>query len=188
MRGRRCRPACRRGGRRWRLAPAIESGGRRQRERRGSQDGLAAARLSAQATLAQTHLAMRAAEAQQAVQERSAAAYQRSLDITQDRYAAGVAGRSDVLQAETQLKTVKAQAGESALQRAQYEHAIAVLLGQPPAELTIERTALLPALPPVPELLPATLLERPPTSRRPSAGWRRPMRRSALPTRRSSPT
>ena len=127
-----------------------------------SVDDLAALRLSAQATLLQTYLALRATEAQQGVLARNAAANQRLLDLTQARYAAGVAPRSDVLQAQTQLSSVQAQIQESKLQRAQYEHAIAVLLGQPPASFELARTATLPALPAVPELLPSTLLQRRP--------------------------
>ena len=73
-----------------------------------SVDDLAAARLSAQATLVQTYLSMRAAEAQASLLERSTAGYQRSLDLTQTRYNAGVVARTDVLQAQTQLKSVQA--------------------------------------------------------------------------------
>jgi NodT family efflux transporter outer membrane factor (OMF) lipoprotein len=127
-----------------------------------SADDLAAARLSAQATLTQTYLAMRTAEAQQALIERSVAAYQRSFELTQARYQSGVAARSDVLQAETQLKSAQAQGIEAAAQRAQLEHAIAVLLGKPPSALALARTDALPTAPAVPELLPATLLERRP--------------------------
>jgi NodT family efflux transporter outer membrane factor (OMF) lipoprotein len=127
-----------------------------------SQDDLAAARLSAQATLVQTYLAMRAAEAQQALLERTVAAVQRSLDLTQARYAAGVAAQSDVLQAQTQLQTVQAQMNEVTVQRAQAEHAIAVLLGKAPAALGLASAAALPELPAVPELLPSTLLQRRP--------------------------
>jgi len=127
-----------------------------------SRDDLAAARLSAQATLTQSYLALRAAEAQLALQERNAAAYQRSLDLTRARLAAGVVAQSDVLQAQIQLKTVQAQIAESRAQRAQFEHAIAVLLGRAPAALTIAPLAELPTLPEVPELVPARLLERRP--------------------------
>jgi NodT family efflux transporter outer membrane factor (OMF) lipoprotein len=127
-----------------------------------SRDDLAAARLSAQAALVQSYLSLRAAEAQQALLERTAAANQKALDLTQARYAAGVVAQSDVLQAQTQLKTVQAQVKEAVVQRAQLEHAIAVLLGRPPAALSIVRTAVLPELPAVPELLPSTLLERRP--------------------------
>ena len=127
-----------------------------------SQDTVAAVRLSAQATLVQTYLSLRGAEAQAALLERTGAAYQRALEISQARYEAGVVSQSDVLQAQTQLKSVQAQARESSVQRAQLEHAIAVLLGLQPSALTIAATAALPALPAVPMLLPSTLLERRP--------------------------
>jgi NodT family efflux transporter outer membrane factor (OMF) lipoprotein len=127
-----------------------------------SQDDLAAARLSAQSTLVQTYFALRTAEAQSALLQSTAAADQRSLELTQARYAAGVAGRTDVLQAQTQLKTVQAQSKETAIQRAQLEHAIAVLLGKPPSSATVTQSGVLPRLPAVPKLLPAKLLERRP--------------------------
>ena len=133
-----------------------------QAQLQASVDDLAAARLSAQATLAQTYFSLRSAEAQSALLERSVQAYQRSLDLTQQRYDAGVVARSDVLQAQTQLKSAQAQMLESGTQRAQLEHAIAVLLGLPPSDLTLARTDTLPSSPAVPELLPATLLERRP--------------------------
>jgi NodT family efflux transporter outer membrane factor (OMF) lipoprotein len=130
-----------------------------------SLDDLAAARLSAQATLTQSYFALRAAELQQAVITRSVVAYQRSLDLTQARYQAGVVGQTDVLQAQTQLESAQVQALEASNQRAQLEHAIAVLLGQPPAALSLARAAAetaLPTPPAVPELLPSTLLQRRP--------------------------
>jgi NodT family efflux transporter outer membrane factor (OMF) lipoprotein len=127
-----------------------------------SQDDLAAARLSAQSTLVQTYFALRTAEAQSALLQSTAAADQRSLELTQARYAAGVVGRTDVLQAQTQLKTVQAQSKETAIQRAQLEHAIAVLLGKPPSSATVTQSGVLPRLPAVPKLLPAKLLERRP--------------------------
>lgn len=127
-----------------------------------SADELAAARLSAQALLAQTYFSLRTADAQLSLLERSVAAYQRSLDLTQVRYDGGVAARSDVLQAQTQLKSTLAQAADLRAQRAQLEHAIAVLLGVPPSSLRLERNATLPSAPGVPPMLPATLLERRP--------------------------
>jgi NodT family efflux transporter outer membrane factor (OMF) lipoprotein len=142
-----------------RLGHATEAA---QARYQASADDLAAARLSAQATLAQTYFALRAAEAQQALYERTIAIYQRSLDITQARHQTGVAPQTDVLQAQTQLKSAQAQSLDLAAQRAQYEHAIAVLLGQPPSALTLTAAAALPAPPAVPALLPATLLERRP--------------------------
>lgn len=142
-----------------RLAQAVTVAGANLQ---ASEDDLAAVRLSAQALLVQTYVSLRTAEAQQAVLDRTVAANQRTLELTQARRAAGVVGQSDVLQAQSQLKTVQAQALESGLQRAQFEHAIAVLLGLPPSALEIVRTAQLPVLPPVPVLLPSTLLERRP--------------------------
>ena len=127
-----------------------------------STDDLAAARLSAQATLAQSYFSLRAAEAQQALLERTAQAEQRSLELTQARYQSGVAAQSDVLQAQTQLKSTQASLTETVAQRAQLEHAIAVLLGQPPSALSLARGAALPEPPAVPELLPAALLQRRP--------------------------
>ncbi len=123
---------------------------------------LASARLSAQALLTQSYLSLRTADAQLALLERSVAAYQRSLELTQLRYDAGVAARTDVLQGQTQVQSAQAQLADMTAQRAQLEHAVAVLLGLPPSGLTIERSAQLPAAPEVPELLPATLLQRRP--------------------------
>ena len=116
------------------------------------------------------------------VLERSVAAYQRSLDLTQFRYGGGVAARVDVLQAQTQLKAAQAQLAEAVAQRQILEHAIAVLLGVPPSALALERNTPLPQAPLVPQLLPTTLLERPPdiaakTGRRSlRANWRGPRR------------
>jgi NodT family efflux transporter outer membrane factor (OMF) lipoprotein len=127
-----------------------------------SADDLAAARLSAQATLTQTYFSLRTVEAQQQLLTRSVAAYQRSLDLTQARYDGGVAARTDVLQAQTQLNSTRGQLAELNAQRGQLEHAIAVLLGLPPSALTIAPTATLPDTLQVPNTLPSTLLERRP--------------------------
>lgn len=127
-----------------------------------STDDLAAARLSAQATLAQTYFALRTAELQQALLGRTVQAYQRSLDLTTARYQQGVAARSDVLQARVQLQSAHAQEADLQAQRAQLEHALAVLLGQPPHAVTVAPTATLPEAPTVPPLLPSQLLERRP--------------------------
>ncbi len=125
-------------------------------------DDLAAARLSAQATLAQTYFSLRTAEAQEALYDRSVQAYQRFLDLTQARYQSGVAARSDVLQAQTQLRSAQAQLLETRSTRAQLEHAIAVLLGLPPSALDLSKSAALPTPPEVPTMLPSQLLERRP--------------------------
>jgi len=127
-----------------------------------SRDDLASARLSAQATLAETWFALRTADAQGALLARSVLAYQRSAELTEVRYEGGVAGRSDVLQAQTQLRTAQAQVIEAGAQRALLAHAIAVLLGVAPSALDLAVDASLPQAPAVPELLPSTLIERRP--------------------------
>ena len=129
---------------------------------RASQSDLQSALLSAQTTLVQTYLQLRVNDAQQALLEQTIAAYERSLQITRNRHEAGVVGRVDVAQAETQLKTVQAQRVDLSVQRANYEHAIAVLIGKPPAAFAIGRNNALPALPMLPVALPASLLERRP--------------------------
>ena len=125
-------------------------------------DDLASAKLSAQALLAQSYFSMRTFEAQQALYERNLTAYTRSLTLTQARYDAGVVGRTDVLQAQTQLKNAQAQLAEAVAQRAQMEHAIAVLLGRAPSVFAVARTTALPDTPAVPVLLPSVLLQRRP--------------------------
>ena len=123
---------------------------------------LASARLSVQGILTQTYFSLRAAEAQAALLDRSVAAYLRSLELTQNRYTAGVSSAADVAQAQTQLKSTQAQLVEANSSRAQLEHALATLLGKPPAFFTLPRTAALPQAPSIPVQLPANLLERRP--------------------------
>ncbi len=123
---------------------------------------LSAALLSAQATLVQTYVQLRANDAQQRLLGQTIAAYTRSLQITRNRYEAGVAGRVDVAQAEAQLKSTQAQAIDLTVQRAQFEHAIAVLVGKAPADFQLKPTGVLPTLPSVPTTLPSALLERRP--------------------------
>lgn len=126
---------------------------------------LAAARLSIQTTLAQDYLQLRVTDQLKDLYARTIAAYGRSLQLTQSQYAAGVALRSDVAQAETQLKTAEAQAIDLDAQRGQLEHAIAILLGKAPASFSLtpvasaSRVAHLPVVPPG---LPSDLLERRP--------------------------
>ncbi len=120
---------------------------------------LAAARLSAQVLLAQTYVQLRAADLQGALYRRSVADYQRFLDLTRNRVAAGTASPLDVAQAETQLGTAQAQMIDLQNQRAQLEHTLATLVGKAPAALALNADARLPTLPPVPALIPSTLLE-----------------------------
>jgi NodT family efflux transporter outer membrane factor (OMF) lipoprotein len=123
---------------------------------------LANARLSAQATLAQTYFNIRSLDAQQKLLDDTVAAYQRSLTLTQNRYAQGVAARSDVIQAQTQLQSAQASAIDNGVARAQNEHAIAVLIGEPASTFSLPPAPLDAVPPPVPAQLPSALLERRP--------------------------
>lgn len=127
-----------------------------------SEADLAAARLSAQTTLAQSYFSLRTAEAQEALYERSVKSYERFQALTEARYQGGVAARSDVLQAQTQLRSAQAQLLETQATRAQLAHAIAVLLGLPPSALELHANASLPTPPAVPRMVPSQLLERRP--------------------------
>jgi NodT family efflux transporter outer membrane factor (OMF) lipoprotein len=127
-----------------------------------SQADLANARLSAQASLASDYFQLRGADAMQALLDDAAAQYTRSLQITLNQYNAGTAARSDVITAQTQLQTTQAQAVGVGVARAQFEHAIAVLTGHPPADLTIDRGTLASDVPVVPPNVPSRLLERRP--------------------------
>src|SRR5213594_3848681 len=108
---------------------------------------LAAARLSAQAELASDYFQLRILDAQKQLLEDTVAGYQKSLDLTKNRYDAGVAAKVDLVQAETQLKSTRAQAIDTGVQRAQLEHAIAVLIGKAPAEFSIAAAPLAAAMP-----------------------------------------
>ena len=123
---------------------------------------LAEAELSEQAALASDYFQLRYADADETLLQATIVAYQRSFVITQNQYAAGVAARSDVLAAEVQVQNAQASAIGAGVARAEYEHAIAVLIGKPPADLTIASGALASAVPVVPAGVPSTLLERRP--------------------------
>ncbi len=128
----------------------------------GAAADLANARLSAQATLAQTYFSLRALDSTQKLLDDTVAAYQRSLQLTQNQYAAGVAARSDVIQAQTQLQSAQAAAIDNGVQRAQDEHAIAVLVGEPASTFSIPSLPLTATPPAVPAQMPSALLERRP--------------------------
>jgi NodT family efflux transporter outer membrane factor (OMF) lipoprotein len=124
---------------------------------------LASARLSAQGELAANYFSLRQTDAQKALLAETITGYQRALEITQNRYTAGVAAKTDVLQAQTQLASAQADAAGLQRQRAQLEHAIAVLVGQAPGNFTLAPDALWkPVVPEVPLGLPSTLLQRRP--------------------------
>jgi NodT family efflux transporter outer membrane factor (OMF) lipoprotein len=123
---------------------------------------LEAAKLSAQAQLAEDYFLLRAQDAQIRLLTDTVDAYQKSLQLTRNQYAVGVAARADVAQAETQLKSTQAQALDAGVQRAQLEHAIAVLLGKAPADFSIAPEVVATTFPPIPPELPSALLERRP--------------------------
>ncbi|THG86297.1 efflux transporter outer membrane subunit [Pseudomonas sp. A-1] len=123
---------------------------------------LAAVRLSLQSELAQNYLQLRVLDEQQRLLDATVAAYARSLRLTENQYQAGIVPKSDVTQARTQLKSTEAQAIDLRYQRAQLEHAIAVLIGVPPSEFELAAVDGVPALPQVPVSVPSQLLERRP--------------------------
>lgn len=123
---------------------------------------LAAVRLSLQSELAQTYLRLRVMDEQQRLLDQTVEAFARSLRLTENQYRAGIVPKSDATQALTQLRSTEAQAIDLRWQRAQMEHAIAVLIGVPPSELSITERDQIPALPVVPLALPSQLLERRP--------------------------
>ena len=120
------------------------------------------ARLSLQAQLATAYFQLRVADATRELLEDSVKAFQTSFQIAQNRYAAGVAAKVDVVQAESQLKSVQAQAIDLRATRAQLEHAIAVLVGKPPAVFSLAPEKLQLRIPEIPPGLPSRLLERRP--------------------------
>ncbi|GBG13113.1 RND transporter [Novimethylophilus kurashikiensis] len=123
---------------------------------------IAAAKLSAQAELAQDYFLLRVADERKKLLDDTVAAYEKSLQLTKNQYAVGVVARGDVVTAETQLKSAQAQAVDVGVQRAQLEHAIAVLIGKAPAEFTIAPVTFNLALPDIPVGVPSALLERRP--------------------------
>jgi NodT family efflux transporter outer membrane factor (OMF) lipoprotein len=123
---------------------------------------LASARLSAQAELAQNYFQLRALDAQRQLFESTVVAYRKNLELTQNRYAASVASRADVLQAQTQLKTAEAQMIDIGVQRAQLEHAVALLIGKPASTFSLPVSPLMAPPPPIPAGMPSELLERRP--------------------------
>jgi NodT family efflux transporter outer membrane factor (OMF) lipoprotein len=124
---------------------------------------LANARLSAQAELAVDYFQLRMADADKALLTRTIDGYARALTVAKNKYAVGVAAKSDVLTAETQLTNAKASLVDLDRQRTAAEHAIAVLTGQPPADLTIAPLSdWTPGPPTTPRMAPSTLLQRRP--------------------------
>jgi NodT family efflux transporter outer membrane factor (OMF) lipoprotein len=124
---------------------------------------LQAARLSAQSELATDYFNIRQLDVARSIQAETIAGYERTLRITQNRYDAGIAARTDVLQAQTQLANAQADQLGLEQQRATLEHAIAVLIGKAPANFSLpERRVWNASVPDVPLSVPSTLLQRRP--------------------------
>ncbi|MGZ5817908.1 MAG: efflux transporter outer membrane subunit, partial [Burkholderiaceae bacterium] len=123
---------------------------------------LEATRLSTQAQLAQSYFQLRTVDTQQQLFDRTVADYQKSLQLTQNQYAAGIVANANVVLAQTQLKTTQAQSVDLGVQRAQLEHAIALLIGKPASTFSILPAPLTTAAPSLPVGLPSSLLERRP--------------------------
>jgi NodT family efflux transporter outer membrane factor (OMF) lipoprotein len=123
---------------------------------------LASARLSAQSMLAIDYFQLRYQEELKRLLDRTAEDYTRSLQITQNQYDVGVAAKADLLSARTQLLNAQSSAVNSGVQRATLEHAIAVLIGEPPSDFSIAPTGLPTDVPVAPVGVPSTLLERRP--------------------------
>jgi NodT family efflux transporter outer membrane factor (OMF) lipoprotein len=119
-------------------------------------------RLSQQALLATDYFLLAAQDMQIQVLRGTIESYQKNLQLTINRHAGGVASRSDITLAQTQLAGALAQSTQMRVARAQYEHAIAMLTGQPPASLEIAATKIGGPPPPIPMGIPSQLLERRP--------------------------
>ncbi|TXN19693.1 efflux transporter outer membrane subunit [Methylobacterium sp. WL9] len=119
-------------------------------------------RLGIQAELATTYLQLRYQDSLKKVLQENVEGYKRSLGIAENQYNAGVAARSDVITAQTQLQTTEAQVIATDLNRAVFEHALATLIGRPPSELGIPVGRLADRPPAVPVGIPSQLLERRP--------------------------
>jgi NodT family efflux transporter outer membrane factor (OMF) lipoprotein len=127
-----------------------------------SEADLESAKLSAQALLAQDYFLLRVQDAEIRLLNETIDAYQKSLQLTQNQYDVGVAARADVVQAETQLRSTQAQAIDAGVNRAQLEHAIAVLAGKAPAQMSMAARSVSLSYPDVPLGVASELVERRP--------------------------
>ena len=120
------------------------------------------AKLTFQAELAQDYFGLRGLDGEYQLLDSTVQSFEKFLVLTQNRYAGGVASQGDVALAETQLATTKAQMVDIGVQRAQFEHAVAILTGKPPSALTLAAAPIKIEPPPVPVGVPSDLLERRP--------------------------
>ena len=120
------------------------------------------AKLTFQADLASDYFQLHGLDGDAALLADAVKSYSEFLQLTRNRYAGGIASLGDVAQAETQLETTRAELVDVGVQRAQFEHAIAILIGKPPSELSIPPATLKTPPPPIPVGVPSALLERRP--------------------------
>jgi NodT family efflux transporter outer membrane factor (OMF) lipoprotein len=126
---------------------------------------MAAMQLSLQAGLAYDYFELRSADAEEKLLKDTVQAYSKALGLTEYRFEGGAAPKSDVAQARTQLEDAQVLETDIMVERAEYEHAIAILIGKPPANFSlppIPIDLLTPAIPAIPQVLPSQLLERRP--------------------------
>jgi NodT family efflux transporter outer membrane factor (OMF) lipoprotein len=131
-------------------------------EAQASAADLAGVDLSLHAELALDYFELRGLDTQKQLLDSTVVAYEKALELTESRYKGGIASAVDVAQAQTQLETTRAQEEDTDVQRTAFEHAIAVLVGKPPAEFSQTPTPLTAPPPPVPASVPSELLERRP--------------------------
>jgi NodT family efflux transporter outer membrane factor (OMF) lipoprotein len=123
---------------------------------------LATVNLSMHAQLALDYFQARTLDAEEQLLNSTVTQYQQALELIDHRYAGGLASDLEVQQARTQLETTRSQAIDVGVARAQYEHAVAILIGKPPAEFSLPALPLTASPPPIPAGLPSELLERRP--------------------------
>ena len=123
---------------------------------------LAAVNLSMHAQLALDYFQARTLDAEEQLLNSTVTQYEQALELIENRFAGGLASDLEVQQAATQLETTRAQAIDVGVARAQYEHAVAVLIGKPPASFSLAPLPLTTPPPPIPVGLPSELLERRP--------------------------
>jgi len=123
---------------------------------------IATSLLSLQSELAQNYFQIRALDAQRRILTETVENYRQTLDLTQIRFRGGIASDEDVSQAQTQVDTAIASQTDVGVLRAQYEHAIAVLIGKPAANFELPAGEFVPHPPPVPVAVPSELLQRRP--------------------------
>lgn len=142
-----------------RIRRLVES---KQSAAQASAADLEGARLSAQAELLQDYIGLRYADERKRLLSNIVTNNEKMLKLTRSLYETGIARRSDVAQAEGQLESSKAQAIDVDIQRAQFEHAIAILVGKTPASFSISPVPYVPVTPKIPAMLPSDLLQRRP--------------------------